>query len=219
MSHVIGLMLPFAVGVALSPMPIAAVILMVLSLHPGIGGRTFVVGWVIGLLLAVTVLSLAVGLLGLATGDRVGLARIVLGCLLLLFSLERAMAGRGSGYEADAPAWVGGLDRLPADRAFAMGVVQAALDPRKVVVILAVALVFAAAQLPPVDALVAAIAFGAVGSLGVASPLLVSRRAGSVGRARLEAARTRLVEDNGTIQAVTLLLLGALLVGQGLAGM
>ena len=43
MSQVIGLMLPFAAGVALSPIPIAAVILMVLSLHPGVGGRLFVV--------------------------------------------------------------------------------------------------------------------------------------------------------------------------------
>ncbi|MET0772105.1 MAG: GAP family protein [Candidatus Limnocylindrales bacterium] len=219
MSPVIGLMLPFVAGVALSPIPIAAVILMVLSLHPGIGGRVFVIGWALGLLLAVVVLSLVIGLLGLASEGRSGPARIVLGALSLVFALERATAGRGAGYDPDAPAWVAGLDRLPADRAFAMGVVQAALDPRKMLLIAAVAMVFTAAHLAPVESVISALLFCVIGSLGVAAPLLVSRRAGSAGRARLEAARTRLVEDNTTIQAVTLLILGALLVGQGLAGL
>jgi hypothetical protein len=100
-----------------------------------------------------------------------------------------------------------------------MGVVQAALDPRKVVVVAAVAMLFSAAQLPLLESVIAVAAFCVIGSLGVASPLLLSRGAGSAGRARLEAARTRLVEDNTTIQAVTLLILGALLVGQGLSGL
>ena len=151
MSQVIGLMLPFAAGVALSPIPIAAVILMVLSLHPGVGGRLFVVGWAVGLLVALVVLALVIGLLGLAEAGRGGLVRIVLGVLLLVFAAERAGAGRSAGYDPEAPAWVAGLDRLSPDRALAMGVVQAALDPRKVVVIAAVALLFTAARLTPLE--------------------------------------------------------------------
>jgi hypothetical protein len=217
-SLVIGMMLPFAVGIALSPIPIAAVTLMVLSLHPGVDGRVFVAGWALGLLVALVLVSLVVGLLGLAEDGRADLVRILLGGLLLVFALERASAGRGSGYDPEGPAWVGGLDRMPADRAFAMGVVQAALDPRKLLLIVAVAMVFAAAPLTLLESVIAVVVFCVIGSLGVALPLLMSRRAGSSGRARLEAARTRLMEDNTTIQAVTLLILGTLLVGQGLAG-
>jgi hypothetical protein len=217
-SSVIGLMLPFAAGVALSPIPIAAVILMTLSLHPGIGGRVFVAGWAVGLLIAVVVLSLVVGLVGLATDGRGAIVRLVLGVTLLAFALERASAGRASSHDPDGPAWVSGLDRLPADRAFAMGVVQAALDPRKLLIIVAVAMLFSAAQLTLLESVVATLVFCVLGSLGVASPLLASRRAGSAGRARLESARARLIEDNTTIQAVTLLILGTLLFGQGLAG-
>lgn len=219
MSPVIGLMLPFAATVALSPIPIAAVILMVLSLHPGVGGRVFVLGWALGLLIALVALSLVIGLLGLALDGRAGLVRIVLGGVLLLFAIERAGASRAAGYDPDAGSWVGGLDRLPADRAFAMGMVQASLDPRKVVIVAAVAMLFSAAQLSIGEAVVAAILFCVIGSLGVALPLVVSHRAGSTGRARLEAARARLVEDNTTIQAVALLILGTLLVGQGIAGL
>jgi hypothetical protein len=216
---VVGLMLPFAAAVALSPIPIAAVILTTLSLHPGLGGRLFVVGWALGLTVALIVLALVIGLLDLAADGRAELVRLVLGGLALLFALERAAAGRDHGYDLDAATWVGGLDRLPADRAFAMGVVQASLDPRKVIIIAAVAMVFAAAQLSLAESALATIVFGVIGSIGVALPLVTSHRAGSTGRARLEAARARLVEDNTTIQAVTLLILGALLVGQGLAGL
>ena len=90
--------------------------------------------------------------------------------------------------------------------------------PREALSIAAVAMVFAAAPLTLLESVIAVVVFCVIGSLGVALPLLVSRRAGSAGRARLEATRTRLVEDNTTIQAVTLLILGTLLVGQGLAG-
>jgi hypothetical protein len=218
-SSVVGLMLPFATAVALSPIPIAAVILTTLSLHPGIGGRVFVVGWALGLLIAVIVLSLVIGLLGLAMDGRAALVRALLGILLLVFAAERATAGRGTRYDPDAATWVGGLDRLPADRAFAMGVVQAALDPRKLVVVAAVAMIFSAAQLSLTDALIATLVFGVIGSIGVALPLVVSHRSGSAGRARMEAARARLLEDNTTIQAVTSLILGALLIGQALAGL
>ena len=169
MSPVIGLMLPFAAGVALSPIPIAAVILMILSLHPGIGGRMFVAGWALGLLIAVVVLSQVVGLLGLATDGRGAIVRLgPRRCALVVFALERASAGRASAHDHDAPAWVSGLDRLPADRAFAMGVVQAALDPRKLVIIAAVAMLFSAAQLSLVESVIAAVAFCVIGSLGVA---------------------------------------------------
>jgi hypothetical protein len=218
MSPVVGLMLPFAVGVALGPIPIAAVILMVLSLHPGVGGRMFVVGWAVGLLAAVIVLSLVVGWLGLAAAGRVWVVRLILGVVLLVLAWERASAGRASGADGEMPSWVSGLDRMPLDRAFTFAVLQASLDPRKVILVAAVALVFSAAAMSLAEALVASLLFAVIGSLGVASPLVLSRRAGSSGRARLEAARTRLVEDNTTIQAVTLLLLGALLVGQGLVG-
>jgi Sap, sulfolipid-1-addressing protein len=219
MSPVVGLMLPFAVGIALSPVPIASVILMALSLHPGVGGRLFVAGWALALVAAVLALSLVAGWLAMVDGGRASLARLVLGAVLLVFAWERAGAGRGYAIDVSSPAWVSGLDRLPPDRAFATGAIQAGLDPRKLVVVAAAALLLADAHVSPLDSVIVAGLFAVVGSLGVALPLVVSWRGGAVGRARLEVARVRLLEDGTTIQAVTLLLLAVLLVGQGIAGL
>ena len=58
MTAVIGDILPLALGVAISPIPIIAAILMLLS--PKAKGTSvgFLVGWVLGIIVAVTVFSL-----------------------------------------------------------------------------------------------------------------------------------------------------------------
>jgi hypothetical protein len=216
----IGLVLPYAVGVALSPMAIVAVIVLTRSAHADVNGGAFVVGWLLGLVVATLALVLLAGVLGAGATPRptwVEVARLVGGVLLLLFAWERAGARRS----ADGPgrSWVAGLGRASADRALAMGAVQAALDPRKLVVIAATALVLAGAGEGSTQALVSLVVFALVGTVGVALPIVWPRVAGARAHARLEAIGDRLADDSATIQAVTLLLLGALLAGQGLAGL
>ena len=45
----LGDLLPTAIGIALSPVPIAAVILMLFSSRARVNGPLFVLGWVVGL--------------------------------------------------------------------------------------------------------------------------------------------------------------------------
>jgi hypothetical protein len=215
----IGLILPFAVGVALSPMAIVAVIVLTQSSHAAVNAGAFVAGWLLGLVIVTMALLLATGLLGAggaATPGWVAIARIVGGLVLLLFAWERASAAR---IASTASTWIGGLDRVSADRALAMGALQAALDPRKLIILAAVALTVGRVGQGSTEALVAVIVFVIIGTLGVALPLILPRIAGAAAHPRLEMLRDRLADDNATIQAVTLLLLGALLVGQGLAGL
>ena len=49
MGQAIGGSLPLAVGIALSPIPIIAVVLMLTSRRAKVNGPTFVLGWLIGL--------------------------------------------------------------------------------------------------------------------------------------------------------------------------
>jgi Sap, sulfolipid-1-addressing protein len=48
----IGQPLPFAVGVALSPAPIAAVILMLITPRARANGPAFILGWIVGIAVA-----------------------------------------------------------------------------------------------------------------------------------------------------------------------
>ena len=64
MGQALGEVLPSAVGVALSPVPIIAVILMLGTPRARSNGPAFAVGWVLGLV--------AVSLLVLVVAERVG---------------------------------------------------------------------------------------------------------------------------------------------------
>lgn len=218
----IGLVLPFAVGVALSPMSIVAVIVLAHSTYAAVNAGAFAAGWLLGLVLGSLVMLLLTGLLGVggtSTPAWVPIARIGGGVALLLFAWERAGARRSGSIDGAGPAWVLGLERLSADRALGMGAIQAALDPRKLLIIAAVVLGVSQAGQGSTEALVSMLVFVLVGSLGVAIPLAWPRIVGSSSRGRMELWRDRLAEDNPTIQGVTYLLLGTLLAGQGLAGL
>ena len=58
MSSVIGAILPLAIGIAVSPIPIIAAILMLLSPKAKATSVGFMLGWVIGILVSVTVFTL-----------------------------------------------------------------------------------------------------------------------------------------------------------------
>ena len=58
MGPVIGEILPLAVGIAISPIPIVAVILMLLSPRAKSTSVGFMIGWVVGIIVAVVVFTL-----------------------------------------------------------------------------------------------------------------------------------------------------------------
>ena len=70
MGAAIGQVLPFAVGVALSPVPIIAVALMLMSQRARLNGPLFVIGWLVGLaVIGVVVLAVAALLAVIRLGD------------------------------------------------------------------------------------------------------------------------------------------------------
>ncbi len=58
MGSVIGEILPLAVGIAISPIPIIAVILMLLSPHAKGASVGFMIGWLAGIGVAIVVFTL-----------------------------------------------------------------------------------------------------------------------------------------------------------------
>src|SRR3954471_2336462 len=96
--------LTFAVGVALSPVPIIAVILMLFSRRARVNGPAFLIGWVI----ALGAVSTAVYALSDAgdpatsstASDTIAWGKIALGVLLLLFAARTWRGRPGPGEEA-----------------------------------------------------------------------------------------------------------------------
>ena len=103
MNDVIGEILPLALGVAISPIPIIAAILMLLS--PKAKGTSvgFLLGWVVGIVVAVTVFTLLASVTPRGGRRRLQAGRrrikIVLGALLLLLAVKQ-WRGRPDGGES-----------------------------------------------------------------------------------------------------------------------
>ena len=98
MGDVIGEVLPLALGVAISPVPIMAAILMLLSPRAKGTGVGFLLGWVAGIVVAVTAFTLISSLLPDEDADASkpvqGTIKLALGVLLLYWRESSGVVGR-----------------------------------------------------------------------------------------------------------------------------
>src|SRR6478609_1186849 len=121
MNHVIGELLPLALGVAISPIPIVAVILMLLAANARKASLGFLGGWILGIVVATVlfvVLATVTDLGDPSSSDSSGsTTQTVLGVLLILLAL-RQWRGRPHGTEAASlPGWMKAIDSFGVGRA------------------------------------------------------------------------------------------------------
>jgi threonine/homoserine/homoserine lactone efflux protein len=98
MGQAIGQVLSFGVGVALSPLPIVAVVLMLATPKGRINGLAFLAGWVAGIVVVGTIVLLVSSGASAskhgAPATWVSIVKIVLGVLLLLLAVRLWRVGR-----------------------------------------------------------------------------------------------------------------------------
>ena len=107
MGAAIGQVLSLGVGVALSPVPIIAVVLMLGTPRARANGPAFVLGWVVGLALVGTLVLLAASGADASEGGEpatwVDVLELVLGCLLALVAVKQWRGRPHEGEEAALP--------------------------------------------------------------------------------------------------------------------
>jgi Sap, sulfolipid-1-addressing protein len=125
MGAVIGDLLPLAVGVAISPIPIIAIILMLLAPKAGRASTGFGFGWLLGIVVVTTlVLLVAGGTAGASTGGPsagVSWVKLVLGLLLLGVGVKQWRDRPKPGDETPLPKWMAAIDKVTPVRATALG--------------------------------------------------------------------------------------------------
>lgn len=223
MSEAIGQVLSFGVGVALSPAPIIAVVLMLGTPRARVNGPAFLLGWLLGLAAAGTaVLLLASGANasdGGAPATWVGVVKLVLGALLLLVAV-RQFRGRPRGEDEPAlPSWMRAIDAFAPPKAAAAGVVLSALNPKNLLLTVGAAAAIAQTGAGAGDQAVALAVFVALGTIGPGLPVAIYFGMG--GRATELLARLKgwMAGNNAVIMAVLCLVIGAKLIGDGISAL
>src|SRR5512135_2420747 len=108
--------LTFAVGVAISPVPIIAVTLMLFSQRARVNGLMFLLGWVLALAVVSGVVYAAADQANAATdsttSDTIAWGKIVLGVLSFLLAARNWRTRPVPGTEPEMPKWMAGIDAL-----------------------------------------------------------------------------------------------------------
>jgi threonine/homoserine/homoserine lactone efflux protein len=218
----IGQALPFAVGIALSPIPIIGVVLMLATPRARVNGVAFLVGWVIGLAVVGTLVLLISGSAGAsedgAPADWLNWLKIGLGLGLLALALKQWRGRPRRGETPALPGWMRSVDHFGPGRAAAMAVALSAANPKNLVLILGAAAAIAQAGLDPGQDTVAMAIFVVIATLGPAAPVAIYFALGERSKRLLDELRAWMAHNNAVIMALICLLIAAKLIGDGISG-
>ncbi len=219
LNETIGDLLPSALAVALSPIPIVAVVLVLGAPRARTAGPAFALGWIGGLLAVSVVVLLLVGSGGDADSDDPGLdwLKIAIGVLFLAMAAKQWAKRPRPGEEPEVPSWMDTVGSATPGRAALLGAALSGANPKNLALTLTAAASIAEAGLESADEAIATVAFVAVGSATVAGAVLFHLLAGDRAARPLAAVKAFMAENSATIMMVVLLLLGAKLLGDGLA--
>ncbi|WP_308797634.1 GAP family protein [Agromyces silvae] len=220
MNGVVGDILPLAIGIAISPIPIIAAILMLLS--PKAKGTSvgFLAGWVLGIVVAVVVFTLLSAIIPEQDPDAskpiAGTIKLVLGVLLLLLAARQWRSRPKAGEEAALPKWMAAIDGMTAVRGLVLGFLLSAVNPKNLLMAAAAGVVIGTAGLDAGASAVAILVFTVVAAISVAGPVIAYLVASARMAGPLEALRAWLVHNNATVMAVLLLVIGVVVIGKGI---
>jgi threonine/homoserine/homoserine lactone efflux protein len=218
----IGAILTPAVGVALSPLPIVAVILMLFSAKARTNGLAFMAGWVIGLAVVVAVVLAAAGPAAMAgTEDdpsaASGLIHLLLGIALLALAYQQWYQRPKEGETPALPKWMQSIDNVSPVMALGLGAFLSGLNPKNLIFDISAGTSIAQADLPAGQAILAAAIFIILASVSVAGPVIWYLTAQEQALRTLDGVRGWLERNNTTVMMVLLGVLGVSQVGTGLS--
>ncbi len=221
MGSVIGDILPTALGVAISPVPIIAVILILLAPGARAASVAFLVGWVAGIAVLVTVVALVVDPASNSTADNPstlsGVLLIVLGAAAVLLGVRQWRQRPKPGEAPVLPSWMAAVDTITATKALGLGVLLSAVNPKNLTLCLAGGVAIGSGGLSGGQSAVAITVFVVIASSSIVVPVIGYVTAESRMREPLQELRAWLTEHNAAVMTVLLGVIGVVIIGKGLA--
>ena len=223
MGQAIGGSLPLAVGIALSPIPIIAVVLMLTSQKARVNGPVFVAGWLAGLAI-VGALVLAISGPGGASQSGapatwVSWVKIVLGVLLLLVAARQFRSRPHGGEEPEMPKWMTTIDKTSPPAAFGLAAVLSGANPKNLLLAVGGAAAIAQTGISGGQQALAYLVFAVIGTLGVGVPVVVYFALGDRSDKLLARLKDWMSEHNAVIMTVLCLIIGVKLIGDAISGL
>lgn len=216
MGSAIGKLLPLALGVAISPIPIVAGLRALLSPKAKATGLVFLAGWLAGLVITLIVFTLLSSILPRRdpsqTGPIAGIIKVVLGVLVVILAVRRFRFGPDETRDRPAPVW----SSITPLHGLRDGFIRSAIVPQNLLLVVAAGTVLGTAALPVDQTAVAVVVFTVIASSTVWVPVIAHLVAPQATALPQRTLREWSLRNSATARGVALLILGAFLVGNGM---
>ena len=223
MGEAIGQALPFAIGVAISPMPIIAMVLILVTPRARSNGPAFLVGSVLGVALVGGITLAIADPAGASDGGEpatwVSWVKLALGLVLVALAVKQWRGRPRAGEEAPMPGWMSALDTFTPVRSLAIGAALSGINPKNLILIAGGVAAVAQTGVSGGDEAIAWAVFTVVASLGVGAPVVLFFALGDRAAKPLDELKTWMATNNTAIMAVLCLVIGVKLLGDGISGL
>jgi threonine/homoserine/homoserine lactone efflux protein len=223
MAKAIGEVLPFALGAAISVVPIIAIILMLVTPRAKTNGIAFAAGYVLGLAFVGGIaLLLAAGKdYSSSSGptETVSIIKLVLGVLLLAAAAGQWRKRPKEGETPEMPRWMGTIDEFTLARSAAVGLALSAVNPKNLAMSLAAGLAIAQADVSTAQEVAVLAIYVVLGSATVLGPVVVYTAMRERAAEILGGWRVWLAANNVVVTSVLLLVFAVVLIGKGISGL
>ncbi len=203
-----------ALGIAASPFPIIPAILLLFTPRPRTTTGGFLLGWVLGIVVATTTFAEVASLI--EPRDEipawVSWTRISLGVFLILLGVRQWATRRE---KASAPAWMQAINDATPVRALRLGLLLSGANPKVLLLTAAGGLEIYSTGLSRTGAAVAMVLFAAVAASTVSIPLVFYAVMGERVLGPLSRAKDWLGLHNAAVMAVVITVIGVYLAGKG----
>jgi hypothetical protein len=219
MLSALGPLLPIAVAVAVSTVPIMATILILLSPKRNQSAIPFLIGWVVGMAAVVVIAAFGANALPIGSfrGQQraIAIGQILVGTALLVAAVmawrraTRARADQGN-------RWLGRVDRMGPVAALGLALALN-LRPKALLLGAAAGLSVAGSSLKTTEAVIVLAIYVGLSSSTVIVPIVATLVAPARTQPRLVLARDWLSHNSAYITVVVLLMVGFVILGAGIS--
>lgn len=207
---------PYAVAVALSPMPVAALLLILLSKRAAFNSISFALGWLLGILFLVVV-SMQMALTSdSTTGTHMirNIANGVLGIALIVFAVKQFRNRPKHNQVPHMPKLMAAIENFSPVKSFGIGLLLAILNFKNTPMGIAAGIVLSQHAKTAFEVGVGLLFYVLLSGITVIVPVLGFLLFGKKLQHEFEILKEWLVNNNATIMFVIFLILGVLLLSK-----
>lgn len=210
--------LPLALVVGLSPLPVLPAVLLLMTPRARANGPAYLGAWLAALALVVTGAVLLSGLTDPepATDEGIGWIQVVTGTVFLVMAGVKWVRRPRTGDARQPPRWMAALEDYSPRQSARLGAVLASANPKNLVMSLAAGAEIAVLAEAPGSAAAGVLAFVLVGSLGVGTPVVAHAVLGRRAAPGLARSKEWLDRTSTTLTVAVLVVLGVALLVKGM---